>query len=322
MTDLVEKYEEILDLLSRPIAFHRAFVKIGGSVTAGVMLSQAFYWSRNRRARERGGWFYKSHTTWEEETGLTRREQQTARKHLRKAGLLEEKDGPLPGRGGGRVVWYRVNLGVLFEKLRGLPRTDTPAPDGELSADTSEVSAAEGCEVDAGSCDARPLHDDAQSVAPDLTSAGEIAQAVAPQRPTSLITSETTSQTTAEMTQRTRTHGARSLTLAPPPAKAGVGVSVEISDKALERYGRNQRGIRDVGAWVTTARRTGEWDRRVLSWCAEHGIDPSTGEPVNSGGASVDTSKCPDCEGRGWWYPEGFEKGTAKCRHPRLQSAA
>lgn len=31
------------------------------------------------------------------------------------------------------------------------------------------------------------------------------------------------------------------------------------------------------------------------------------------------TDKCPDCGGTGWWYPEGSERGVAKCKHERLQ---
>jgi len=33
---------------------------------------------------------------------------------------------------------------------------------------------------------------------------------------------------------------------------------------------------------------------------------------------TVDASKCPDCAGSGWHYPEGMEKGVRKCRHERL----
>jgi hypothetical protein len=33
---------------------------------------------------------------------------------------------------------------------------------------------------------------------------------------------------------------------------------------------------------------------------------------------SVDVSKCPDCNGSGWHYPEGMEKGVKKCRHEKL----
>lgn len=42
--------------------------------------------------------------------------------------------------------------------------------------------------------------------------------------------------------------------------------------------------------------------------------------PDESVGArpSVDASGCPDCGGSGWWYPQGQEKGVAKCRHEKL----
>jgi hypothetical protein len=33
---------------------------------------------------------------------------------------------------------------------------------------------------------------------------------------------------------------------------------------------------------------------------------------------SMDASKCPDCAGSGWHYPQGMEKGVRKCRHERL----
>ena len=34
--------------------------------------------------------------------------------------------------------------------------------------------------------------------------------------------------------------------------------------------------------------------------------------------AKVDPSKCPDCFGTGMYYPEGFEKGVARCLHSKL----
>lgn len=33
-----------------------------------------------------------------------------------------------------------------------------------------------------------------------------------------------------------------------------------------------------------------------------------------------DYSNCPDCLGSGMWYPGGFEKGVAKCRHEKLKA--
>lgn len=36
--------------------------------------------------------------------------------------------------------------------------------------------------------------------------------------------------------------------------------------------------------------------------------------------ARKDYSACPDCLGSGMWYPGGFEKGVAKCRHEKLRA--
>lgn len=41
-------------------------------------------------------------------------------------------------------------------------------------------------------------------------------------------------------------------------------------------------------------------------------------ERIKRGATARDYSNCPDCEGRGYWWPEGFEKGVAKCKHKRL----
>lgn len=34
--------------------------------------------------------------------------------------------------------------------------------------------------------------------------------------------------------------------------------------------------------------------------------------------APPDTKSCPDCQGSGFYYPEGVEKGVAKCKHERM----
>jgi DNA-binding transcriptional ArsR family regulator len=36
--------------------------------------------------------------------------------------------------------------------------------------------------------------------------------------------------------------------------------------------------------------------------------------------APPDYKNCPDCQGSGFWYPEGVEKGVAKCKHERLKA--
>jgi DNA-binding Lrp family transcriptional regulator len=34
--------------------------------------------------------------------------------------------------------------------------------------------------------------------------------------------------------------------------------------------------------------------------------------------AAPDFRNCPDCQGSGFWYPEGIEKGVTKCKHGRM----
>ena len=87
---------EIKDLLDRPIAFQRVFVTLTGSVTAALMLSQAVFWNK-RVSVEKDGWFYKTIDEWQDETGLTRYEQETARKKLKKY-LQVERRGCARGR--------------------------------------------------------------------------------------------------------------------------------------------------------------------------------------------------------------------------------
>jgi DNA-binding transcriptional ArsR family regulator len=43
-------------------------------------------------------------------------------------------------------------------------------------------------------------------------------------------------------------------------------------------------------------------------------------DEATSQAQTVDASKCPDCGGSGWWYPEGEAKGVAKCRHEKLST--
>ncbi len=92
--------------LDRPIAFHRVFVALGAGITGAVMLSQAVYWSS--RTDDKCGWFYKTQPEWEDETGLTRYEQEGARKKLKALGILEEVKRGVPCK-----TFYRVNFSVL-----------------------------------------------------------------------------------------------------------------------------------------------------------------------------------------------------------------
>lgn len=94
----------LLQLIDRPIAFQRSFVRLGVGVTGALLLSQMIYWHN----RTDGQWFYKTQAELEEETGLSRYEQESARKKLHAIGVLEEVKKGIPAK-----LYYRVNSEVL-----------------------------------------------------------------------------------------------------------------------------------------------------------------------------------------------------------------
>lgn len=98
---------QLVKIFDRPIAYHRVFVDLAGSVTAAVMLSQAFYWAQ--RTDDPEGWFYKTQDEWQDETGLSRYEQEGARTRLRELGLWEEKKAGLPCKLFFRIVPEKFN---------------------------------------------------------------------------------------------------------------------------------------------------------------------------------------------------------------------
>jgi hypothetical protein len=104
--------ELLLQIFDAPVSFHRCLVPISGSVTAALMLSQAI-WTTHTLEAAGDGWFCKSQEMWMEETGLSRWELESARRSLRRAGLLEERRGGLPAK-----LWYRVSQDRIGLALR------------------------------------------------------------------------------------------------------------------------------------------------------------------------------------------------------------
>lgn len=101
---------QFLQLVDRPIAFQRSFVRLGVGITGALLLSQIVYWQN----RMEGQWFYKTQADLEEETGLTRYEQEGARKKLVSCGVLEEAKRGIPAK-----LYFRVNPERLEELLVG-----------------------------------------------------------------------------------------------------------------------------------------------------------------------------------------------------------
>jgi hypothetical protein len=98
-------------ILDRPIAFHRSFIYLTGSINAALFLSQALYWAHRTTLPDR--WFYKTGEDWQKETGLTRTQLETARKLLRKFKWYQEELRGLPAR-----LYYRIDVIQMEEELR------------------------------------------------------------------------------------------------------------------------------------------------------------------------------------------------------------
>lgn len=106
----------LISLLDRPIAYQACFVRFGG-VTGAVLLSQLVYWHN----RMDGEWFYKTQSEIKAETGLTREEQETARRRLISAGVIEEERRGVPAK-----LFFRVkadHLESLLLQSAGKPQS-------------------------------------------------------------------------------------------------------------------------------------------------------------------------------------------------------
>ena len=80
----------LAELLGPSVAFHRTLAGVAGGVHAGLMLSRALHLTRLQARHRVDHWIASSAARWFEEIGLTRREQETARRDLVRTGLWEE----------------------------------------------------------------------------------------------------------------------------------------------------------------------------------------------------------------------------------------
>ena len=121
----IDRYEQcaqvrqVFALLGRGcVAFYPRLADLTGSVTTALLLGQCLYWTRSvlRQQPERNGWFWKTSAEWRRETGLSRREQDSARRRLRMLGLLGEERRGMPAK-----RWFRLDLAGLGQQLGRSP---------------------------------------------------------------------------------------------------------------------------------------------------------------------------------------------------------
>ena len=127
----------------RPIAYHPILAKVCGSVTAALFLSQLAYWSDKGASRD--GWIWKTQAEMEDETGLSRSEQETARKVLTKLGILQEERRGVPAR-----MWYLINWDVLTNLIDQFEQSrlqESSKLDCEKPANYSEITTENTTEI-------------------------------------------------------------------------------------------------------------------------------------------------------------------------------
>ena len=98
-TSFLSNYPKI----GRPVAYYPSFGNFLGSAKAGVFISQLGYWEGKQK--DKSGFIYKTQTDLKHETGLTRYEQETVRKALKKKGYLKEQRRGVPARMYFKIDW-------------------------------------------------------------------------------------------------------------------------------------------------------------------------------------------------------------------------
>ena len=100
------------DILKRPVVFYPALARLFGGINEALMWQQIFYWS-DKGSRE-DGWIYKTKDELQEETTLTRDQQDRARAKLEALGVLETKVMKVNGA---PTLHYRVDADKVLELL-------------------------------------------------------------------------------------------------------------------------------------------------------------------------------------------------------------
>jgi hypothetical protein len=281
--------EEIAHLLDRPIAFHRAFVEIGGSVAAALFLSQSVYWSR--RTKDDDGWFWKTQEQWFEETGLSRAEQEGARGKLRQMGILVEKKMGLPCK-----LWFRIDFNELSKSLASITESQTSM------RKSSRLDAVKVADSDAEyqqtitEITSETTTDIKRNTPPARKRAGSRAHVERPD--------DVSEQTWADFLEL------RKSKRAPLTATALAGIARE-ADKA---------GMSLQDAIALCCERG--WQSINARWISEKSSGPYTGSAGGNGGGAGDWKE-------GWWHPvydtpeeyirSGWEIGQAERAAKRKQ---
>ena len=99
------------------------------------------------------------------------------------------------------------------------------------------------------------------------------------------------------------------------PSKAEAARWAEVAEILMTelRIAAGRTTVSCVPAFLAEHLRRRLWKKEQRQLEAE-----SAEQKASAPGLKVDASQCPDCFGTGMYYPEGFDKGVARCHHSKL----
>jgi hypothetical protein len=111
--------QKVKDMLpNRVVGYSPDLARMVGGATTGLFLSQLLFLSDKGNNPE--GWVYKSEADMGQETGLTKREQQTARRKLLSLGVIAIMRGGFRNTYHFKVIWEK-----LYQVIAGIQRPQT-----------------------------------------------------------------------------------------------------------------------------------------------------------------------------------------------------
>jgi hypothetical protein len=122
--------QKVKDMLpNRVVGYSPDLARIVGGATTGIYFSQLLFLSDKGANPE--GWVYKSEAEMGQETGLTKREQQTARRKLLSLGVIAIMRGGWKNTYHFKVIWEK-----LYQVIAGIQRPQTVATEKDERAQT------------------------------------------------------------------------------------------------------------------------------------------------------------------------------------------
>lgn len=113
---------DLLAELGHPVAYFPRLAQVVRGVTPGLFLAQLCYW--HGKQADPDGWIRKSAREMEDETGMVRSEQQSARRVLRLLQVVHERLRGVPA-----TVEYQINFDRLQALWNAGPPVQTSLPD-------------------------------------------------------------------------------------------------------------------------------------------------------------------------------------------------